>query len=214
MTVIGIGDVCESCLKPFLNSAGIYSETDHDEKAITSKRVKAIKNNLECIYRVNKALSESMNTYEMLEMVSDIIFDLLKRIDKCLVILIDEKTGKTSSVIGKSRRSDASLGKDYNKELVERTLMLNKAVMVVDTYDKEFEDDELTESLQIMKIGSAMCVPITSFSQTKGAIYVDSFERPYGFRKSDLHLLSDIGNRTTLALDEKRLNETIGYNIL
>ena len=36
---------------------------------------------------------------------------------------------------------------------------------------------------------------------------------PCGFRKNDLHLLSDIGSRTALALDEKILNKTIiGYD--
>ena len=212
MTVLGFGEVSESCLKPLLKSAGIYRETTYDERAITPKRGNEIKKNLECIYKVEKAFSRSTNIDEMLKKVSESILDLLIRIDKCLVILLDEKTGEISSVIGKSRKPDDSLGKDYNKDLVKKVLMLNKPVMVADTYDKEFEDDDLTESLQIMEIGSAMCVPISSFSQTKGAIYVDSTERPYGFRKNDLHLLSDIGSRTALALDEKILSETIGNN--
>ena len=213
MTVMGIGEVSESSIKPLLKSAGIYSETAYDEGAITPQRVNEIKKNLECIYKVEKAFSGSTNIDEMLEMVSESIIDLLKRIDKCLVILIDEKTGKVLSVIGKSRKPDDRLGKAYNKDLVEKTLMLNKPVMVADTYDKEFEDDDLTESLKIMKISSAMCVPLSNFSGTKGTIYVDSSEMPCGFRKNDLHLLSDIGSRTALALDEKILNKTIGYNI-
>ena len=143
MTVIGIGEVSESCLKPFLNSAGIYSETADDERVITPKRVNAIKNNLKCIYKVNKAFSESLDTKEMLEIVSESIFDLLKRIDKCLIIIADEKSGEVTSVIGKSRMPDDSAGKVFNKDLVENTLMLNKPIMVADTYDKEFEDDDI-----------------------------------------------------------------------
>ena len=205
MTVIGFGDRFETDCLPFLLITGIYGEIDEDGELIKPFRSMTVRNNLGCIYKVNKALLKSKDRDEIVNIILENIFHLLKRIDRCAVILYDDKKGEIAQVRYRSRREDENPDKSYNRELALKSLALNESVMIRNVSENDYGDDKLTESLRIMKIGSAACVPINTYFHTIGAIYVDSLERPNGFRKNDLALLRDIGSRAALAIDEKDL---------
>jgi GAF domain-containing protein len=49
-----------------------------------------------------------------------------------------------------------------------------------------------------------MCVPLMSKSRVLGAIYVDSLNRPYGFRWEDLLLFVDFSQRLAVVLENVR----------
>jgi hypothetical protein len=36
----------------------------------------------------------------------------------------------------------------------------------------------------------------------RGVLYADSFEKPYGFRKEDLSLLTELGNLAAVVIDD------------
>jgi signal transduction histidine kinase len=59
--------------------------------------------------------------------------------------------------------------------------------------------------MEIMKIKSVMCVPLISKSKIRGAIYVDSVSKPYGFRKEDLSLLSTLSSPAAIAIENATL---------
>jgi GAF domain-containing protein len=73
--------------------------------------------------------------------------------------------------------------------------------------DDDLSDSEskITESLQIMKIRSAMCIPISSHIRNRGALYVDALETPNAFRRNDLALLKDVSGRAALAMENIEL---------
>jgi len=50
-----------------------------------------------------------------------------------------------------------------------------------------------------------MCVPLMSKSKIRGAIYVDSVSKPYGFRKEDLSLLSALSSPAAIAIENATL---------
>ena len=212
-TILGLGDVCETCLAPFLESIGIYGEIGESVDAPNPQRIMAIKKDLELIYNVSKALVESKNIHEILEKTLDLIFNLMKRTDRCAMILTDKRTEEVSDVVYRSRKPVDNTDFVYNRELVEKALLLNKAVSVSDSYAEDFdEDDKVTESMQLMNIRSAMCVPMCSCLGTRGTIYADSIDRAYGFRISDLALLKDVGSRAALAMDNIELSESMSLN--
>ena len=93
----------------------------------------------------------------------------------------------------------------FNKDIVRRSLKLNENIVISDADDIKNEDDKLTESLRIMNIRSVMCIPISTYSRTVGAIYVDALRRPYGFPKKDIALIREIGNRAAIFMDEKEI---------
>jgi PAS domain S-box-containing protein len=67
------------------------------------------------------------------------------------------------------------------------------------------DKDDRSESMEIMKIKSVMCVPLISKSKIRGAIYVDSVSKPYGFRKEDLSLLSALSSPAAIAIENATL---------
>ena len=205
MTVLGLGEISRSCLKPFLDSAGFSSEVNEYGEFVKPERVMAIERNLEFICDMNKCLMESKDLKEIFKKLLDGIFDLFRRIDRCVIITIDVQTGEFSNVIYRSRKPVDDPKKIYNRELVEKALIMNRPVMVRDSTVMAEEDARVTESLQLMKIKSAMCVPITSPYSIRGVIYVDSLSRPKGFRKNDLALLKDVSDRAALAMDNVSL---------
>lgn len=209
MTILGLGEISKSSLKPFLDSAGFSSEVDEYGNFVKPDRVMAVKRNLKLIYDMANFLLESKDINEIFNKLLDSIFDLLKRIDRCVIITIDDQTGALTKIIYRSRKPVDDPKQIYNKELVQKALIMNEPVMIKDSSKIENVDKRVTESLQIMKIRSAMCVPITSVYSIRGIIYVDSVSRPKGFRKNDLALLKDISGRAALAMDNVSLQS--GY---
>jgi len=208
-TILGLGEGCGTWLKSFLDSVGIFRELLENGELSRPERVHAFKKNLEFIYNINNDLETSKDVNEIYEKVLSNVFNLLNRIDRCAVILTDKDSGKVAKVIYRSRKPVDDPKKVYSRESVEHALMLHKAVLVSDSFTQENEDDKITKSLQSRNIRSAMCVPMSSCFQTRGAIYVDSLEKPCGFRKSDLALLKDTGSRVALAMDNITLSESI-----
>jgi len=201
MTILGLGEMSELRLKQFLDSAGFRFESNEYEEIIEKQRGMALKKNLQFIYNVTNSLNDSKDAKEIAEKLLDNIFDLLKRIDRGVIILVDDETGKMNNIIYRSRIPVKDPEKVYNRELVERALLINQPVMFHDSNNMEDEDEKITASLQFMKIRSALCVPIVGCDGIRGAIYVDSLEMPNGFRVNDAFILKDVSARAALAMD-------------
>jgi pSer/pThr/pTyr-binding forkhead associated (FHA) protein len=200
MTIVGLGPFCDLYLKPFLDSAGFNKVVSMDVEVKRPKRVISIKKNMEFIYRVDDCLTDPKDIKEIFKKLIHNIFNLLTRVDRCVCISINTETGGIEDILYRSKSPLDDPNMAYNKELVNKTLLLNEIVMVKDS-NNDHLDDIVTKSLQMMNIRSAMCVPIANNNKIRGVIYVDSFERPDGFRESDAVLLNDVCSRVALAMD-------------
>jgi adenylate cyclase len=201
MSIIGLGKGRKIWLKSFLDGVGICSEPDENGEILKSYGVKAIKKKVGFIYDMNNILMESKDINEISEKMLECIFNFFKGADRCVIILIDAETEEISNVIYRSKNPLDDHAKVYNHELVEQALILNKAVMVSDSYAEDAENNEFTKSLQLNQIRSAICVPMNSPLQKRGAIYIDSLGISNGFRKNDIDLLQDISSRMALTMD-------------
>lgn len=222
MTVLGIGEISKSTLKPFLNAVGISKEIYESRDDINHEREMVIKKCLEFIYDMDRDFGESKDIIEISNKMLDRIFVFLNRIDRCVIVLIDENTGEILNEIFRSRAKIpvTKPAQAYNHELVKKSLKLNKPIMISDCYAKVDADDvddrdgELTQSLQIMKIRSAFCIPINSPLGTRGALYIDALEIPNAFRKNDLALLRDVSGRAALAMENIALGQNNKNHLL
>lgn len=204
MTIVGLGPFCDLYLKPFLDSSGFDKVASMDGEVERPKRVISIKKNMEFIYRVDNYLTDPKDIKEIFKKLINNIFSLLTRIDRCVCILINDETGRVEEIFYRSKSPLEDPNKAYNKEMVNKALLLNDTVMVRDSNNDD-PDYRVTRSLQMMEIRSAMCVPIASNGKTRGVIYVDSFEMPDGFRESDSILLKDVCSRVALAIDNLQI---------
>lgn len=160
--------------------------------------------NMELFYRVSDALMKSMNINESLEKILTYLFDLLKRIDRAVFILVDDKSGEFSKVIIRFKRNADKKVSMYSRTIVEQVLREGKAITIPNTLGEGAPDP--SDSMEIMNVQSVMCVPLISRSKVQGVIYVDSVTGPYGFRKEDLALLTALATPAAIAIENANLN--------
>jgi len=159
---------------------------------------------------VSNILAQSLSIDELLGEVIDQIFDLLKRIDRGAILLLNKETGKLRQVVSKTRMEDKDgiFSKiNYSKTVVNRAIKEGKPVMMSDTSRADKAD--LSASMKQMNIRSVMCVPLTYKGDVKGVIYVDSLGSPEGFRKDDLQVLAALSNTAAIAIENARLYEEV-----
>jgi signal transduction histidine kinase len=180
-------------------SKGGLSDTVALDRPKTSIR------NLELIYKVSSVLMQSLDLKATLEKILDYIFDLLKRVDRGALILADSETGQIRDVI--SRVKPGSVKKYgeriYSRSAVERAMKRGKPVIMSNIPGERLQ--KRSESMELMKIKSLMCVPLISKSRIRGVIYVDSVHRPYGFRREDLSLITALSTPAAIAIENAML---------
>ena len=199
MSVICVDKESSEDVLSFLESIRLSKDVSTEVEVSAKDRSMTAQKNMELIHKVSNVLMRSLNINEISEKLLGYIFDLLKRIDRGAIILINKKTGEISQVITKFKSHIDDSDMRYSPDVVERVIEDGKAVIVLDT-SAEGEDD-LSETLKILKIGSVMCVPLIISSKIRGVIYVDSIEKPYGFRKEDLSLFKALSSRAAIALE-------------
>jgi adenylate cyclase len=203
MSVLCLGKACLEDVIPFLDSIDLSKEITESETIVVQDRPMTSQKNMELINKVSDALIQSTDINDILQKILDAILDLLKRVDRGVIILIDPKTKKISDVIPKSRTPGDATHKIYSRTFVERVIKEAKPIMMLDTLNEDEADR--SQSMELMRVRSVMCVPLISRSQVRGVIYVDSVNRPHGFRNDDLSLLTALSSSAAIAIENALL---------
>jgi signal transduction histidine kinase/ActR/RegA family two-component response regulator/pSer/pThr/pTyr-binding forkhead associated (FHA) protein len=201
-TLMVLGEAPVEKEKPTLNFGNITTEIDSTQLLTpTQDRPMTHFKNMELLYRVSMVLMGSLDITEIFQKIMDHMFDLLKRIDRGAILLIDEKTRKLKQIAARSNYSDEKAIPNYSRTVVNKVINESKPVIMQDT---SLEDEnDLSDSMK--KIRSVMCVPLISRFQVRGVIYVDSVDRPHGFRREDLYLLTALSSSAAIAIENASL---------
>lgn len=206
MSVLCIGEECSEDVLSFLNSVGFHRTGEMPDDIAGQERPLTQKRNMELIKNVSLLLSESSNVRDIARKMLYHIFELLPRIDRGVILLLDTGTGKVAEAVSRSRKHLNSRRVSYDLETVNRVIRSRKPLLVSPHQSKE-EEDALPDTSELKRIKSVMCVPLVSSSRVIGAIYVDSIRKPYGFRKEDLSLFTILSNRAAGALEKVRASQ-------
>ncbi len=204
MSVLCVGEGCTEYILAFLDSLELSKELSEKVGEAQKDRPMTAKQNMELIFRVSHILGQTLDINQMLEKILEYIFDLLKRIDRGAIVLINDKTGETRQVIIRNKEGLTDNTIRYSEAVVERVLKTGKAVMIPDAHAEEAS--EPGETMELLEIGSVMCVPLISKSEIRGVLYVDSLQKPYGFRREDLSLLSALSSPAAIAIENALLH--------
>jgi signal transduction histidine kinase len=210
-TPVGVGNIVFSLGTPYNGDLppheheqdrgikGGLSDTVELDRRITPRR------NLELIYKVSSVFVQTLDIDVILKMILDYMFDLLKRIDRGAIILVDSETGKIRDVISRSKgRGSKEYGTGiYSKTVVKKVVGQGKPVMMSNVVAEDNKDQ--SDSMADMRIQSLMCVPLMTRSKIQGVIYVDSVSKPYGFRKEDLAVLTALSSPAAIAIENAML---------
>jgi len=205
-TIIYSKDISENELE-VLDSMDLSSLVSEEDEMIVQDRPLTSEKNVELIYKVSSVLMKTLTDDEsinrILKEILIYILDLLKRIDRGAFILIDDDTGEVSQIIPITKKSSGDMSKMYSQTVVDRVVTERKPVIMLDTLNED--EIDLSESMVTMSIRSVMCVPLISNQKMRGVIYVDSLNRPYGFRSEDLFLLSALSIPAAFAIEKTSL---------
>ena len=207
---VAVGKTFFSLGKPYpddvltvLDSIDLFKELDEDDGSGPPDRPSTAKKNMELIYKVSTVLMQSINTKEILEKILHHIMELLRRIDRGVIILLNLETGEIGEVISIIKTSDEDCMAAYSRTIVNRVVKEAKPVTMLDTLAEA--EINLSESIRLNKIRSVMCVPLISRARVMGVIYVDSVQKPHGFRKEDLDLLTALSSPAAVAIENSLL---------
>jgi sigma-B regulation protein RsbU (phosphoserine phosphatase) len=203
MSVLCLGKACLDSVLPFLDSIDLSREITESETVVVQDRPMTSQKNMELIHKVSDVLMKSTDINEILHKILDYILNLLKRVDRGVIILIHPETKEVSEVIPKSREPGDRTHKSYSRTIVERVIRESQPIMMLDTLSEDEVDR--SESMEMMRVRSVMCVPLISKSKIRGVIYVDSVKRPHGFRNDDLSLLTALSSSAAIAIENALL---------
>jgi pSer/pThr/pTyr-binding forkhead associated (FHA) protein len=200
MSLICLGKACLDHVMPFVDAI-FESENLNEvvERYQQRDRPMTERKTMELVYNVSAVLRESLTLNEVMEKILDSVLNLLQRMDRGLILLRDTETGNIIQIFSKAKRGGEGVACLYSRTMVDRVVREGKAFKIVNVVGEDAE--RLSESMQIMKIKSALCVPLICRSQVRGVIYLDSFAEPYGFRNEDLSLLTALGSTAAVAIE-------------
>ncbi len=208
MTLLCIGEQSLGRVLPFLDSAGLNREIGEGSAIFAIHRGKTNQKKLESLYKISEVLAFDLPLKDKLGKVLDIIVELLMRIDRAAIILIDPITTKTTQFIYRSKAQDARPKSIFSQDAVHRVIKGKKAIAISDTRSEETEI-ELAATLKMKEITSVMCVPMMRHSDVHGVLYLDSLKSPYGFVQEDVTLFQDIAYRTVLAIEGSKFSSEL-----
>ena len=203
-TFLSIGKAYPDDVLAVLDSIDLFKELDKEDGAEVRDRPMTAKKNMDLIYKVSNVLMQSLNMKEVMERILHYILELLKRIDRGVIILIDQETGKPKDVISILKTTQDDCKAAYSRTIVERVIKERTPVSMLDTLEEK--EINLSESIRVSGIRSIMCVPLITRSRVMGVIYVDSVNKPHGFRKEDLDLLTALSSPAAVAIENSILH--------
>jgi pSer/pThr/pTyr-binding forkhead associated (FHA) protein len=203
MAVICVGESCADEIMPFPELLGLAVESKRDEKRGDDRRRKPNQKRMEFVLKLADVFRENLPIRSTQEKILRHILHFLKRIDRASFVLIDPGTPETRMVTSRTKKSHGDASVAYCREVIVQVIKTRRPIVVSNVETEQ--PSKLVDTLKVLKILSVMCVPLIHRSQVLGAIYVDSLERPYGFRRDDLLLFMDLSQRVAIALENIRI---------
>jgi hypothetical protein len=202
MTVLCFGEGCAEEIQDFLGFISVSGLETEEPDGLNGDRPLTAQRNMELMIRVSDLLTRSRNIRDTLEEILDCVFNLLVRIDRAVIILLEPDKAKIKEVIYRMR--EGVNDQRFSTEVLEHVIQLKEGFMISDAGTQEGEN--VPDTLKLLHIKSVMCVPLMSRSKLMGALYVDSITKPYGFRGEDLHLLSAVSSPVAMAIENALLH--------
>ena len=202
-TLISIGEPFLGDILRALDTIDLFKEVEEGPTSYITDRPMTAKNNFDLILKVSDVLMESLDIHDTLKRILHYIMDLLKRIDRGVIILIDEETGHVQDVVSMFKKRKDDTITMYSRTIVDRVVRERKAVIMLDTFGED--RTALSDSIEIQQIRSILCIPLIARSHVMGVLYVDSVNRPHGFRNDDLSLLTALSSPAAMAIENAML---------
>jgi adenylate cyclase len=202
--LIGLGKKFSDDRMAVRHSINLSEKTgDFGESLLYKDRRFTKRKDLETIHEISTILMTTLDINDICKKIMNSLFSLFSKIDNGAILLIDHETGELKEILSRSRHNEEDVQYNYSRTIVNRVIREGKAVIMADTSQEDVA--ELSESMEMMRIKSLMCVPLISKSQTQGVVYVHSVNTLQEFQIDDLYLLTGLSSPAALAIQNALL---------
>ncbi len=173
----------------------IREPPEQDIRAL--KRAKA---DLAALYRAGQVISSVLDTEALYRSTVDTVLDVMPKVDACSVHRWDEAQDTLACKGQRTREPGGPAGKPlFSQAILKSVLQERRAMLITNTQqDERFRG---SESIQSLRIQSAMCVPLQSRDRLYGLLQADVFSAARALDEDDLRLLAAIGMQAGSALE-------------
>ncbi|MFC1735693.1 ATP-binding protein [Candidatus Hydrogenedentota bacterium] len=172
----------------------------HDENSKQSLRLRGL-------YETTNLLSCAFDIDGMIKGIPDLILSTISA-DHCHVLLVDEKTGKTSlrTGTGIGLTDDSAVRKtQLSMTIVDEAV--KHGISILSSVVPEDDRFGSAKSVFSLNICSAMCVPLRGRDRILGALYADIISSDRQFREEDLETFAAVGVQVGMAIENSMLHE-------
>jgi pSer/pThr/pTyr-binding forkhead associated (FHA) protein len=158
-------------------------------------------NKLKILLEVSKQLCSPEEPDQILNKILDLLFQIMS-IDHAVILLVDEESQKLEPKATKLRDDLAGYQQLYSRKIVNLAYESGDAIITQDAkHDQRFND-----SFSIVReaIQNCMCVPLKTYTQVIGVLYVDNLSPLVSYTDEDLEFLSALANQAAAAIHMSR----------
>jgi pSer/pThr/pTyr-binding forkhead associated (FHA) protein len=147
------------------------------------------------IYDLLQLMGEASNTDQLLEKVTESLFESYPRIDKVSAFLFDDGKNRMEEIVSRSKQDSDKRKTSYTRAILDQVVQDGKIVTVYLKADAA--RDGFTNVQDTVALMAVICLPL----MIRGAIYIEGFRESNPVRKEDFLLLKTIKRLLELTLE-------------
>jgi len=150
------------------------------------------------IYDLLQPMGEKPNTNQLLEKVTEFLFENYPRIDRVSAFLFDDEKNRMEEVVSRSNRENDETRSSYTKAIVDQVMQDGKIVTIYLKADAA--RDGFTNDLDTLAVMAVICLPLMTEGKVRGAINIEGFRESNPVRKEDFLLMKTIKRLLEMSL--------------
>lgn len=170
-------------------------------------RTQRLLNGLKMIFSMSQTITRLIPTPELLEQVSQSLFEVFAGAENVVILLKDEESKTLVPSHAAARDKDREPTMNISSTVLERAIKERVTIIASDTQS----DSRLAHSESIIgfSVKSVICAPLVSGENALGAIYIDNRVHNVNYDELDAEVLTAFANQCAIAIENSNLCDTL-----
>lgn len=161
---------------------------------------------LQALLNVTRRISRFLNLTDLLDQILDAVLEI-SRCERGFVLLANQE-GKLDYMAGRDRNRTTISSEDsrYSRTTAMRAFKSRRPVWEEDLQNP---NAPITESIDVLKLETVICLPLLGTHEVVGILYLDSRSAGHLTMTNDLSLLEAFASQAAVAIENAQLHEKV-----
>jgi len=184
------------------DTASLLDISEKKKSGHSTSNLEILNRRLRALYEISSLSGSEFREEDLLKKSCDAIFEAIKA-ERIAVLFSSESGDEIHPVLITSAKDKEAGNIAISQTILTEVIKKRQAVFSPDaTEDSRFY---LSESIQLDKLKSIICVPLLTKNRVLGAVYADTKSSEHYFREDDLYLLIAIARQLAVVIENNRL---------